>query len=59
MGACDQKDRALDSRSKGLKLNSYYWSISISISISISLTVIVGYYPVDWSSLSEVTSSVL
>ena len=30
---------------------------SISISISISLTVIVGCYPVDWSSLSEVTSS--
>ena len=29
------------------------------ISISISLTVIVGYYPADWSSLSEVTSSAL
>ena len=46
----------------------FYWvggevsgvvSISISISISISLSVIVGYCPVDWSSLSEVTSSVL
>ena len=31
----------------------------ISISISISLSVIVGYCPVDWSSLSEVTSSIL
>ena len=31
----------------------------LSISISISLSVIVGYCPVDWSSLSEVTSSVL
>ena len=29
------------------------------LSISISFSVIVGYYSVDWSSLSEVTSSVL
>ena len=35
-----------------------YFNVSY-ISISISLTVIVDYYLVDWSSLSEVTSSVL
>ena len=34
-------------------------AIYIYISISISLTFIVGYYPVNGSSLSEVTSSVL
>ena len=35
------------------------YPLYLNISISISLLVIVGYYPVDWSSLSEVTSSVL